>query len=57
MRIDISHFIFVAFSNTDDEVVDEGLDCSKGRNILTRAMVNFDRDFFWRREREADCEM
>ena len=57
MGIDISHLVFVAPSNANDEVVDESLDRSKSCNILARAVVNFDRDFFWRRKREADCEM
>ncbi len=46
MGIDISHFVFVTLRNTDDEIVDEGFDCSKSCDILAGAVVNFDRDFF-----------
>ncbi len=57
MGVDISHFVFVTSSDTDYEIVDESLDCSKSCDILAGAVVDFDRDFFWRREREADRKM
>ena len=57
MGIDISHFVFVALGDTDYEVVDECLNCSESRDILARAVVDFDRDFLSGGEREADCEM
>lgn len=45
MSIDISHFVFVASGDTNYEVVDECLDCSKSCDILAGAVVDFDRDF------------
>lgn len=57
MGVDVSHLVFVPLGHTDDEVFDDGLDCSESRDILARAVVNLDGDFFLRRKREADCKM
>jgi hypothetical protein len=57
MGIDVSHFVFVAFSDTDYEVVDESLNSSESCDILAGAVVDFDRDFFLRGQGKADCEV
>ena len=57
MGIDISHLVSIALRDTDYEIVDDGLDGSESCDILARAVVDLNRDFFLRREGEADCEV
>ena len=54
MRIDISHLVFEPFRNTEDEIVDDCLDCAEGSDVLTSAMVEFNVDGGLRRTGEAD---
>ena len=42
MGIDISHLVFVALGDTNDQVLDDGLHGSEGCDVLSRAMVDFD---------------
>ena len=39
MCVDISHFIFKAPRDADDEVVDDGFDCAKGSDTLAGTVV------------------
>ena len=42
MGVDIAHLVLEAFGDTNDEVVDDGLDCAESGHVLARAMVKFD---------------
>jgi hypothetical protein len=42
MCINVSHLVFEAFRDTDDEVVDYGLDCSEGCDVFAGTMVDLD---------------
>ena len=42
MGVDVSHLVFEAFRDTDDHVVDEGLDGSESSDVLSGAMVEID---------------
>lgn len=44
MGVDVSHLVFETLGDADDQVVDERLDRSQGRNVLAVAVVDFDRD-------------
>lgn len=57
MGVDISHLVLEATCDTNDEVVDEGLDSSKGCDVFAGTVVQFDvHDIFcW--VREADSQM
>ena len=55
--IDISHLIFESLCHADDQVVDDRLDGAQGCDILARAVVDFDENFVFGREREADSEV
>ena len=54
MSVHISHLISVTFCDTDDQVVDDGLDCAEGSDILADAVVEFDIDGGLGRTGEAD---
>ena len=42
--VDVSHLILIAFRHAGDEVLDDRLDGSESRDILARAVVDFDLD-------------
>jgi len=42
--VDISHFVFEASHDTNNQVVDDRLDCAEGCNVLASAVVQFDID-------------
>lgn len=42
MCVDISHLVLEALGDTDDQVVDEGSDCSEGSDVLSGTVVQFD---------------
>ena len=44
MCVDVSHLVFKALGDANDQVVDEGSDSSEGSNVLSRAVVQFDVD-------------
>ena len=44
MSVDISHLVFESLRNTDDEVVDQGLDRSEGCDVFAGTVVEFDVD-------------
>ena len=56
MSIDISHLVFVALGDTNDQVVDEGLDSAEGSDILSGSMMNLDGDLvlLWQGEADSD---
>ena len=37
MGVDVAHLVFEPLCNTDDQVVDESLDCAEGSDILAGA--------------------
>lgn len=39
MRIDVSHFVFESPRNTNDQVVDDGLDGPEGGHVFASAMM------------------
>ena len=39
MCVDVSHLVFEAFCNSDDQVVDKGLDGPEGGDVLASAVV------------------
>ena len=41
MRVDISHLVFESPRHADDQVVDDGADCSESGDILSAAVVDF----------------
>ena len=57
MCVDISHLVFEAPSDPDYEVVDEGLDCSEGGDILPSTMVQLNVHNVFGRMGEADSQM
>ena len=54
MRVDITHFVFESPANSNDQVVDNGLDGAKGCDILAGAMVEFNVNHGFRGSGEAD---
>lgn len=54
MGVDVTHLVFESLGDADDEIVDEGLDGSKSRDIFAGAVMEFDVDDAWGRPREAD---
>lgn len=44
MSVDVAHLVLETSGNTNDQVVDDGTDGTEGGNLLTGAMVQFDRD-------------
>lgn len=50
MGVYISHLVFEAPGHTHYEVIDDGFDRSKSRDIFPGAVVDFDGDFFLRGE-------
>lgn len=54
MGVDISHFIFEAPCDSNDQIVNDSLDCSKCSNIFSCSMMQFDVDYVLRRVREAN---
>lgn len=57
MCVDVSHLVFEALRDADNQVVDEGLDCAKCSHTLAGAVVQFDVDDVSGWVREADCQM
>lgn len=57
MRIDVSHFVFESSRNSNDQVIDDGLDGSESGHVLARAMMQFDIDDFFRGVGKADGKM
>jgi hypothetical protein len=57
MGVDISHLVFITLCNASDQVVDEGLDCAEGGDVLASAVVEFNVDNVLRGVRKADGEM
>ena len=57
MGIDVSHLVFVTFGDTNDQVVDEGLDSTKSGDILSGAMVNLHEELILRRLGEGDSDV
>ena len=57
MCVDVSHFVLVTLCDTDDEVVDDGLDSAKGSDIPAAAVVDLDGDDVFLREGETDSEV
>jgi hypothetical protein len=44
MRVDVSHFIFEALRDADNQVVDDGADGAEGSDIFAVAVVDLNRD-------------
>lgn len=44
MGVDVTHLVLEALGNTDDHVVDQGLDCAEGCDILAGTVVELDVD-------------
>jgi hypothetical protein len=42
MGVHVAHLVLVAFCDAGDQVLDDGLDCSEGGDILAAAVVDFD---------------
>jgi hypothetical protein len=57
MGVDVAHLVLVALGNTNDEVVDQGSDCSEGSDILSCAVVELDVDDAGGGMRERDGKM
>jgi hypothetical protein len=52
MGIDVSHLVFEALRDTDNQVVNQGSDCAESSDILASAVVqlNIDDVFLWVRK-------
>jgi len=57
MRVDVSHLVFKALSDTDDQVIDERSNCAEGGDILSCAVVEFDLDDIFLGMREVDRQV
>jgi hypothetical protein len=57
MSIDVSHLVLEALRDTDDQVLDDGLDRPKGSDVLPRSMVYFDFNHIGLRMLEADGDV
>ena len=57
MGIDVAHLVLVALGHADDEIVDDGLDGSQGRDVFPNTMVQLDVDDGFRRVGEVDGKM
>ena len=57
MCVDVSHLVFEALGDANDQVVDESSDSSEGSNVLSRAVVEFDVDDILLWVGEVDCQM
>ena len=57
MGVDVAHLVFETLCNTDDQVVDESLDCAEGGDILAGAVMQFDGNDILRGVGEADGKM
>ena len=44
MRVDVSHFVFEAFRDPNNEIIDEGFDCAERGHVFASAMMQFDGD-------------
>jgi hypothetical protein len=44
MGVHVAHLVLVAFCDAGDQVLDDGLYCSEGSDILAAAVVDFDLD-------------
>lgn len=44
MRVDVAHLVLEALGDTDDQVVDEGSDCSESSDVLAVSVVDLDAD-------------
>ena len=42
MGVDVSHLVFEPPGHADDQVVDDGADCSESSDILSAAVVDLD---------------
>lgn len=57
MGVDVSHLVLEAFRDTDDQVVDEGADCSEGGDGLADTMVDVNGDDVLLGRRKADGDV
>jgi len=57
MGIDITHLVLETLRDTDDQVVDEGPDCSKRSDVLPCTVVQFDIDNILFGVGEVYCQM
>ena len=47
MGVDVSHLVPETFGHTNDQIVEDSLDCSQRSHVLTRAMVKLNVDGFF----------
>jgi hypothetical protein len=47
MGVNVTHLVFVAFGDANDEIVYDCADCTESSDILARAMVEFDVDLIF----------
>lgn len=57
MCVDVSHLVFEALSDTNDQIVDEGSDCAESCNVLSCAVVKLDLDNVLARAGEVDSQV
>lgn len=57
MGVDVAHLVLVTPGHTRDQVLDKRLDRSEGRDVLSDAMMELDRDSVGRLGNERDREV
>lgn len=57
MCVDVTHLVFEALGDTDNQVVNQSSDCAKSGDILAGTVMKLDLDNILLWVGEVDCEM